>query len=74
MSDDRPEWQRVGVIVPSSNTIIEADFARALPAGVTVQAQAPAGDVKVLIVYHTVTGNTEKMAQGVAEGAAQASF
>jgi NAD(P)H dehydrogenase (quinone) len=33
------------------------------------QAQAPAGDVKVLIVYHSVTGNTEKMAQGVAEGA-----
>jgi NAD(P)H dehydrogenase (quinone) len=33
------------------------------------QAQAPAGEVKVLIVYHSVTGNTEKMAQGVAEGA-----
>jgi len=33
------------------------------------QAQAPAGDVKVLIVYHSVTGNTEKMAKGVAEGA-----
>jgi NAD(P)H dehydrogenase (quinone) len=33
------------------------------------QAQAPTGDVKVLIVYHSVTGNTEKMAQGVAEGA-----
>jgi NAD(P)H dehydrogenase (quinone) len=33
------------------------------------QAQTPAGDVKVLIVYHSVTGNTEKMAQGVAEGA-----
>src|SRR6476659_6546292 len=33
------------------------------------QAQASAGDVKVLIVYHSVTGNTEKMAQGVAEGA-----
>jgi NAD(P)H dehydrogenase (quinone) len=32
------------------------------------QAQAPAGDVKVLIVYHSITGNTEKMAQGVAEG------
>jgi NAD(P)H dehydrogenase (quinone) len=32
------------------------------------QAQAPAGDVKVLIVYHSITGNTEKMAEGVAEG------
>jgi NAD(P)H dehydrogenase (quinone) len=32
------------------------------------QAQA-AADVNVLIVYHSVTGNTEKMAQGVAEGA-----
>jgi NAD(P)H dehydrogenase (quinone) len=29
---------------------------------------APPG-VKVLIVYHSATGNTEKMAQGVAEGA-----
>ena len=38
MSDERPEWQRVGVIVPSSNTTVEADFARALPAGVTVHA------------------------------------
>jgi NAD(P)H dehydrogenase (quinone) len=34
----------------------------------TSQAQAPA-DVNILIVYHSVTGNTEKMAQGVAEGA-----
>src|SRR5437763_11913373 len=33
------------------------------------RAQAPAGDTKVLIVYHSLTGNTEKMAQGVAEGA-----
>jgi NAD(P)H dehydrogenase (quinone) len=32
------------------------------------QAQAP-GTVNVLIAYHSVTGNTEKMAQGVAEGA-----
>ena len=35
----------------------------------TSWAQAPGGDVKVLIAYHSVTGNTEKMAQGVAEGA-----
>jgi maleate isomerase len=35
MSDDRPAWQRVGVIVPSSNTTVEADFMRALPLGVT---------------------------------------
>src|ERR1700737_821637 len=38
MSDERPEWQRVGVIVPSSNTTVEADFTRALPAGVTFHA------------------------------------
>src|SRR5262245_42527665 len=38
MNDERSEWQRVGVIVPSSNTTVEADFARALPAGVTVHA------------------------------------
>jgi maleate isomerase len=38
MGDDRTNWQRVGVIVPSSNTTVEADFMRALPAGVTVHA------------------------------------
>jgi NAD(P)H dehydrogenase (quinone) len=38
-----------------------------LLAGNTSQAQA--ARVKVLIAYHSVTGNTEKMAQGVAEGA-----
>jgi maleate cis-trans isomerase len=27
MSDDRPEWQRVGVIIPSSNTTVEVDRA-----------------------------------------------
>jgi maleate isomerase len=29
-------WRRIGVIVPSSNTIVESDFARSLPAGVTL--------------------------------------
>jgi len=38
MSDDRTKWRRIGVIVPSSNTTVEADFMRALPAGVTVHA------------------------------------
>ena len=38
MSDDRTAWRRIGVIVPSSNTTVEADFTRALPAGVTVHA------------------------------------
>jgi NAD(P)H dehydrogenase (quinone) len=33
------------------------------------QAQAPDDQVKVLIAYHSVTGNTEKMAQSVTEGA-----
>jgi NAD(P)H dehydrogenase (quinone) len=32
-------------------------------------AQAPSSVTNVLIAYHSVTGNTEKMAQGVAEGA-----
>jgi NAD(P)H dehydrogenase (quinone) len=32
-------------------------------------SQAQAARVSVLIAYHSVTGNTEKMAQGVAEGA-----
>jgi NAD(P)H dehydrogenase (quinone) len=34
----------------------------------STQAQSPSGDVKVVVVYHSVTGNTEKMAQGVADG------
>ena len=44
----------------------------ALPAALLVspaQAQSPAAPVTALIAYHSVTGNTEKMAQGVAEGA-----
>ena len=38
MSDGRNRWRRVGVIVPSSNTAVEADFMRALPADVTMHA------------------------------------
>jgi NAD(P)H dehydrogenase (quinone) len=33
-------------------------------------AAAPADTVRVLVVYHSETGNTEAMARGVAEGAA----
>lgn len=33
------------------------------------QAADSAGPVTVLITYHSISGNTEKMAQGVAEGA-----
>lgn len=33
------------------------------------QAQAPINRPNVLVAYHSVTGNTEKMAQGVVEGA-----
>ena len=38
MSNDRSEWRRIGVIVPSSNTTVEADFMRILPADVTMHA------------------------------------
>ena len=38
MSEDRSEWRRIGVIVPSSNTTVEADFMRILPADVTMHA------------------------------------
>ncbi len=38
-------------------------------AGSPTQAADPAGPVTVLITYHSVSSNTEKMAQGVAEGA-----
>jgi NAD(P)H dehydrogenase (quinone) len=41
----------------------------ALLAARAVAADAPApGEVRVLIAYHSRTGNTEKMAEGVAEG------
>ena len=40
-----------------------------LLAGSPTQAADPAAPVIVLITYHSVSGNTEKMAQGVAEGA-----
>jgi NAD(P)H dehydrogenase (quinone) len=33
-----------------------------------IHAQTPATSVTVLVAYHSVTGNTEKMAKGVAEG------
>lgn len=32
---------------------------------------APQAEIKVLVAYHSATGNTEKMARGVAEGARQ---
>ncbi len=40
-----------------------------LLAGSPTQAADPASPVTVLITYHSVSGNTEKMAQGVADGA-----
>src|SRR3954452_6315917 len=44
------------------------------PAGASILATVSAADQQsspptVLVVYHSVSGNTEKMAQGVAEGA-----
>src|SRR5262249_37056604 len=45
-----------------------AAAASPLLAGGVSQAQAATAPVNVLIAYHSVTGNTEKMAQGVAEG------
>ncbi len=38
MGDDRTNWRCVWPIVPSSNSAVETDFVRALPAGVTVHA------------------------------------
>jgi len=48
--------------------------AASLAAGVLLtsrssQAQVASDQARVLIAYHSVTGNTEKMAQGVADGA-----
>lgn len=40
---------------------------------VATAASAQAGQVNVLIAYHSLTGNTEKMAGGVAEGAKEVS-
>jgi maleate isomerase len=33
---DRTEWRRIGIIVPSSNTTVEADFMLGLPDGVMI--------------------------------------
>jgi NAD(P)H dehydrogenase (quinone) len=50
-----------------------AAIAAALASGLVLAAPVLAAEgVTVLIAYHSVTGNTEKMARGVAEGAAQA--
>jgi NAD(P)H dehydrogenase (quinone) len=49
-----------------------ATAAVSLLAAGEARAQAP-GAVNVLIAYHSVTGNTEKMAQGVADGAKEVS-
>lgn len=38
--------------------------------GASGRPVAPADTVRVLVVYHSETGNTEKMARGVAEGVA----
>lgn len=54
-------------------TFLKEAGAASLAAGVSLasgssQAQVLGGQVKVLVAYHSVTGNTEKMAQGVLEG------
>jgi NAD(P)H dehydrogenase (quinone) len=46
-----------------------AAAAAVLVANTSTEAQAPGAGTNVLVVYHSVTGNTEKMAQGVADGA-----
>jgi NAD(P)H dehydrogenase (quinone) len=43
--------------------------AGALLASRPARAQASSSELNILIAYHSVTGNTEKMAQGVADGA-----
>src|SRR5438045_9624963 len=65
---------RTGKVIMNKRKFLKQAGAAFVAAGLVLasrssQAQAPAGDVKVLIVYHSVTGNTEKMAQGVAQGA-----
>src|SRR5262249_787949 len=48
---------------------LAAAVASPVLAGSASQAQGTIGRLNVLVAYHSVTGNTEKMAQGVAEGA-----
>jgi NAD(P)H dehydrogenase (quinone) len=48
---------------------IAAAVASPVLAGSASQAQVPIARLNLLVTYHSVTGNTEKMAQGVAEGA-----
>jgi NAD(P)H dehydrogenase (quinone) len=42
--------------------------ASVLLASGSAHTQTPSSELKILIAYHSVTGNTEKMAQGVADG------
>src|SRR5262249_61450873 len=48
---------------------VAAAVASPVLAGSASQEQVPIGRLNVLVAYHSVTRNTEKMAQGVAEGA-----
>src|SRR5690348_8148838 len=43
-------------------------IAAAVFCGIAVATAAEPDSVSVLVTYHSVSGNTEKMAQGVAEG------
>jgi NAD(P)H dehydrogenase (quinone) len=49
----------VGIVVASSPLLVAG----------TNPASAASGRPNVIVTYHSVTGNTEKMAQGVADGA-----
>jgi NAD(P)H dehydrogenase (quinone) len=49
--------------------LTQASVATAVSLLAVGEAQAQPRGVKVLVTYHSVTGNTEKMARGVVEGA-----
>jgi NAD(P)H dehydrogenase (quinone) len=60
-----------GVLVMNKRAFLEAAGAATAAAAIlasSTSAQAQASEVNVLVAYHSVTGNTEKMAQSVAEG------
>jgi NAD(P)H dehydrogenase (quinone) len=57
MSMNRRELIEAGVVTAAASLV----------AASPTHAQAPAG-ASILIAYHSVSGNTEKMAQGVVEG------
>lgn len=68
--------KRIGLLVPSSNTVMEVDFYRSLPSSVTVhtgrmymESTTVEGEEKMLDAYATCNKNSRIRIQFAADGA-----